>query len=90
MAVAATPAARRAVPVFVTKLGEDGNFSMSSLARSAGGCVANERLKLNSECVRRKTSFLTRQWCEEEQPESEGKSYVELEASTTSTTTGDK
>jgi len=45
MAVAAAPAARRAVPVLVIRLGDDGNFSTSSEARSeGGGFVAIDRL----------------------------------------------
>ena len=41
------PVPRRAVPVFVMRLGEDGNFSMISEARSegGGGLVAIERLE---------------------------------------------
>ena len=41
------PVPRRAVPVFVMRLGEDGNFSIISSARLAGGTglVAIERLK---------------------------------------------
>lgn len=40
------PVPRRAVPVFVMRLGEDGNFSMISEALSdgGGGLVAMERL----------------------------------------------
>lgn len=46
MAAAMRPVPRRAVPVFVMRLGEDGNFSMISSARLEGGTglVAIERL----------------------------------------------
>lgn len=46
MAVAAAPTPRRAVPVLVIRLGEEGSFSMISEARSdgGGGLVAIERL----------------------------------------------
>ena len=37
MAAAMRPVPRRAVPVFVMRLGEDGNFSMISSARLEGG-----------------------------------------------------
>lgn len=45
-AAAIRPVPRRAVPVFVMRLGDEGNFSMISLARSegGGGLVAIERL----------------------------------------------
>lgn len=39
MAVARIPVPSRAVPVLVIKLGWEGSFSMSSLARSLGGWV---------------------------------------------------
>ena len=46
MAAAMRPVPRRAVPVFVMRLGEDGNLSMISEARSEGGrgLVAIKRL----------------------------------------------
>ena len=46
IAAAMRPVPSRAVPVFVMRLGEDGNFSMSSEARSegGGGLVAIKRL----------------------------------------------
>ena len=66
MAAAMRPVPRRAVPVFVMRLGEDGNFSMISSARLEGGTelVDIERLFMSIlfyfkciECSRKKPPY---------------------------------